>query len=99
MDEQLIVPVRPGESGIVALRTGRLDRTGERVGIAFTSEERLRAALGGGQRRIRLGERALRSLLRPMGITRIQVDPLLVGPEFPAAPAARGAERVVAGAR
>jgi len=43
----MVVPVRTG-SGMVRLRCGRLP-TGERVGIAFTTEARLAAVMGAGQ--------------------------------------------------
>jgi hypothetical protein len=69
----MVVPVRAG-SGMVSLRCGRLP-TGERVGIAFTTEERLTQTMGPGQEWIHLHERALRAMLRPLGVTRIQVDP------------------------
>jgi hypothetical protein len=69
----MVVPVRAG-SGMVSLRCGRLP-SGERVGIAFTTEERLAETMGTGQEWIRLHERALRAMLRPLGVTRIQLDP------------------------
>jgi hypothetical protein len=59
---------------MVSLRCGRLP-TGERVGIAFTTEERLTETMGPGQEWIHLHERALRAMLRPLGVTRIQMDP------------------------
>ncbi|MGK5738048.1 SAV_915 family protein [Micromonospora sp. URMC 103] len=75
-----LVPVRtaPGRDSLT-VRTGRLPQ-GERVGLAFTAPERLAAAMGDDQPWIRLCESALRSMLRPLGIERIQVDPLLVAP-------------------
>jgi hypothetical protein len=73
----LSVPVRTTAGGMVSVRTGRLEGGG-RVGIAFTSEERLIRAFGAGQRSIRLHVSALRGLLRPLGVTRIQVDPTAV---------------------
>jgi len=77
VDERLIVPVRECAGGVVSVRTARAD-SGERVGLAFTSEARLRAALGDGQRWIAMAEPALRSMLRPLAVTRIQTDPVLV---------------------
>ena len=74
----------------LVVQTGRLPR-GQKVGIAFTGPERLAAAMGHRQRWIWLSESALRSMLRPLGVRRIQVDPLLVGPslgEFSGRPAA-----------
>ena len=64
---------------MASLRCGRLP-TGERVGIAFTTEERLTGTMGPDQERIHLHERALRAMLRPLGVTRIQVDPRVLAP-------------------
>ncbi|RAY12174.1 hypothetical protein DPM19_25970 [Actinomadura craniellae] len=83
----MIVPVRESREGALSLMTARLDAGNERVGLAFTGEPRLREALGDGLRWIRLSEPALRAMLRPLGITRIQVDALLVAPRLPVAPA------------
>ncbi|MFC5746254.1 SAV_915 family protein [Actinomadura rugatobispora] len=99
MHELLIVPVHVCTSGTVVLRTGLLSPRKKRVGIAFTSEEGLRSALGEGQRSIRLSVRALRAMLRPMGIADVQVDPLFVGPELPAAPSAPRPVPTLAGHR
>ena len=71
----LIVPVAPGRAGCLALRTGRLP-SGQRTGLAFTSEAALRAALGPRQPWARLSEPALRDLLAPLGIFQIRLDPL-----------------------
>ena len=69
------VPVR-WVDGIAVVRTGRL-QDGVRVGIAFSTSAGLRAACG--QREwTRLSEDALRDLLEPLGISRIQLDPALV---------------------
>lgn len=76
-EDLLRVPVRSTAGGMLSVRTGRLEGGG-RVGLAFTSEERLVRALGEGQRSIRLHVSALRALLRPLGVTRIQVDPTAV---------------------
>jgi hypothetical protein len=54
---------------------------GIRVGIAFTSLELLRAASGPRQDWMRLYEDSLRELLAPLGVTVIQLDPVLVGPD------------------
>jgi hypothetical protein len=70
----LIVPVRTGVAGSFALRTGRLV-TGERAGLAFTSEATLLLALGPSQQWVRLDARALRSMLAPLGITHVRIDP------------------------
>ncbi|MEU7581207.1 SAV_915 family protein [Streptomyces sp. NPDC041068] len=86
----LFVPVRPGPAGCVA----RLFRTpvGGRTAVAFTTPQRLSAALGDRQAWIRLSEPALRSLTAPLGVSEVTVDPRLaahpVGPP-PAGPRAR----------
>jgi hypothetical protein len=64
---------------MLALRSGRLP-TGERVGIAFTTESRLIQIMGAGQRWIRLNEAAIKAMLAPLGIARVQVDPGLIAP-------------------
>ena len=69
----LVVPVHTG-SGMVSLRCGRLP-SGERVGIAFTAEASLARAMGAGQPWIHMGAEAMRDMLAPLGVTRIQVDP------------------------
>jgi hypothetical protein len=68
------VPARTGLAGALALRTGRLV-TGERIGLAFTSEASLLLTLGPAQPWIRLGAGALRDMLAPLGVQRIRVDP------------------------
>lgn len=78
---QMIVPVRT-VSGMVSLRCGRLP-AGERAGIAFTTEALLVAAMGAGQPWIQVSERALREMLEPLGITRIQVDPGMIAASLP----------------
>ncbi|GAA2114944.1 SAV_915 family protein [Actinomadura alba] len=82
----LVVPVRTASGGTFAVRTARLAGEG-RVGIAFTSVSRLRQVLGGDQAWVRLHEAALRHLLRPLGVARIQVDPEVMVPRIPADPA------------
>jgi hypothetical protein len=77
----MVVPVRAG-SGTVSLRCGRLPG-GRRTGIAFTSEARLVEVMGADQSWIRLDERAMRAMLAPLGVTRIQVDPGAVTPGLP----------------
>ena len=73
-DHLFFVPVNASSSGTVALRTGRLV-SGERVGLAFTSEESLRAVLGPWQQWTHLCERALRGMLIPIGVEHLRVDP------------------------
>ncbi|MGZ0147265.1 SAV_915 family protein [Kribbella sp. WER1] len=69
------VPVRCAD-GVAVVQTGR-SPDGRRVGIAFTTSADLRAACGAAEW-MRLSEPALRDLLEPLGITRIQLDPALV---------------------
>ncbi|MGW0908965.1 SAV_915 family protein [Streptomyces sp. NPDC002853] len=71
----LFVPVRPGPAGCVA----RLFRTpvGGRTAVAFTTPQRLSAALGDRQAWIRLSEPALRTLAEPLGVREVTVDPRL----------------------
>jgi hypothetical protein len=72
------VPVRAaGHTAALVVKTGRLAR-GQRVGIAFTRPDRLIAAMGSGQTWLRLSLPALRTMLTPLGISGIQVDPILV---------------------
>ncbi|WP_446216101.1 SAV_915 family protein [Micromonospora sp. IBHARD004] len=75
-----VVPVRtvPGRQ-LLTVRTGRLPQ-GQRVGLAFTTPDKLANAMGADQPWTRLCESALRAMLAPLGIDRIQVDPLLVAP-------------------
>ncbi|WP_344104970.1 SAV_915 family protein [Nocardiopsis rhodophaea] len=72
----MCVPVRV-TNGVECVRLARLG-SGERVALEFSSPERLRAAMGPRQRWIRMAEPALRSLVRPLGVTRIQSDPNVV---------------------
>jgi hypothetical protein len=51
---------------------------GPRTGVAFTTARALTEACRPGQPWIRLSEPALRALLTPLGITRIQLDPVLI---------------------
>ena len=75
------MPVRAG-SETVCLRCGQLP-TGERVGIAFTTQARLAGAMGVGQPWIRLSDRAMKEMLASVGVARIQVDPGLIGESLP----------------
>ena len=69
------VPVRC-VGDIATLQTGRLP-DGLRVGIAFSSLERLRAA-SGAQEFMRVSEDGLHDMLEQVGIVRIQLDPTVV---------------------
>jgi hypothetical protein len=71
----LLVPVTPGRAGALAVRTARLP-SGQRTGLAFTSEATLHAALGPGQPWIRLSEPMIRDLLAPLGVAQLRLDPL-----------------------
>jgi hypothetical protein len=73
-----IVPVRQSKAGSLALQTGRL-RSGERVGLAFTSEASLLLTLGPSQAWIRLGGQALTDMLVPLGVEQVRVDPRPIG--------------------
>ncbi|WAZ26140.1 hypothetical protein STRCI_007689 [Streptomyces cinnabarinus] len=92
----LLVPVRPGPSGCAA----RLFRTplGDRTAVAFTSEERLIGTLGPEQPWIRLAEPALRTLVSPLGVTTVTVDPTFSAPApRPVGPVAQAPVPAVAG--
>jgi hypothetical protein len=78
MEHIFFIPVRTSTAGALAVRTGRLG-SGERVGLAFTSEESLTRALGPSQQWIHLALEALADMLAPLGIEHITVDPGLVG--------------------
>ncbi len=69
-----------GALDVVALHLGRRP-DGVRVGIAFTSLTLLRAASGPRQDWLRMHEDNLRELLAQLGISLIQFDPVLVGPD------------------
>ncbi|WP_106400907.1 SAV_915 family protein [Actinocorallia populi] len=75
----LWVPVREIPGGAVTVRTGRSPGA-ERVGIGFSSEAGLRLALGAGHGSVRLAGGALRALLLPLGVTRFEVDPVVLDP-------------------
>lgn len=57
MRHTFYVPVRASQAGPLALRTGRL-LTGQRIGLAFTSEASLLLTLGPAQAWVRLDSRA-----------------------------------------
>jgi hypothetical protein len=74
MGKMFLVPVQISTAGALAVRTGRLP-TGERVGLAFTSESAISQTLGPSQQWIRLAARALADLLAPLGVEHITIDP------------------------
>ena len=77
----MVAPVRT-VAGMVCLRCGRLP-TGERVGIAFTTEARLARVMGADQAWIHVSERAMKAMLAPLGVQRIRVDPGLISASLP----------------
>jgi hypothetical protein len=78
MDHTFLIPVRTCAAGTLAVRTGRLV-SGERVGLAFTSEASLTRTLGPSQQWIRLARGALADMLEPLDIEHITIDPEPVG--------------------
>ena len=74
MEHKLLVPVRTTAAGTLALRIGRLS-SGERTGLAFTSEASLVRTLGPAQRWTDLSWNALLDMLEPLGIEHVRVDP------------------------
>lgn len=70
----LYIPVRSCAAGVVSIRTGRLP-SGQAVGLAFSTPDRLAVVFGPSQPWIRLHASALRGVLQPLGITRFRVDP------------------------
>jgi hypothetical protein len=68
------VPVRVSKAGTLALQTERL-RSGERVGLAFSSEASLLLTLGPSQQWIHLAGQALKDMLAPLGVEHVRVDP------------------------
>jgi len=68
------VPVRESKAGTLALRTARL-RSGERVGLAFTSEASLLLTMGPSQQWVHLAGQALEDMLEPLGVEQVRVDP------------------------
>jgi hypothetical protein len=85
MDHTFLVPVRMIAAGTLALRIGRLG-SGERVGLAFTSEASLMRTLGPSQQWVRLAREALDDMLAPLGIEHITIDPDRVGEACPDGP-------------
>jgi hypothetical protein len=80
-----LVPVSATPSGTLALKTGRL-ASGERIGLAFTSEQSLRDVLGPWQQWTHLSERALHGMLAPIGVAQVRGEPHAAtgAPEAPA---------------
>lgn len=74
MRQAYFVPVRESQAGTLALRTGRLT-SGERVGLAFTSEASLLLTMGPFQHWVRLAAEPLRDMLAPLGVQCVRIDP------------------------
>lgn len=77
MTQTYYVPVRTSKAGTLALQTGRLP-SGERVGLAFSSEASLLLTLGPSQQWIHLACEALKDMLAPLGVDHVRIDPHLV---------------------
>ena len=93
MRHTFFVPVRTSKAGTLALQTGRL-RSGERVGLAFTSEASLLLTLGPAQEWTHLGGQALKDMLLPLGVEQVRIDPRPVGePAMPVSPQERAPVR------
>ncbi|WP_217554518.1 SAV_915 family protein [Streptomyces sp. GbtcB6] len=90
----VVVPVdHRGPGRAVVLRTGRRPG-GRRVGYAFSSPDDLIRTLGSGQPWFRLTHAALTSLLAPLGIREVVVDPTSVAdPPPPTETASRATVR------
>ena len=78
MRRTYLVPVRESQAGTLALRTGRLT-SGERVGLAFSSEAALLLTMGPFQQWIRLAAEPLRDMLAPLGVECVRIDPRPAG--------------------
>ena len=74
MGNTYFVPVQASKAGTLTLRTGRL-WSGERVGLAFTSENSFRLTMGPSGQWANLGGQALRDMLAPLGVEHLMVDP------------------------
>jgi len=69
----LLVPVRSGRCGSIAVRTGRLP-DGRRVGLAFTCEAALASVFGPEQSWIPLNARVARFMFAEAGAEETRVD-------------------------
>jgi hypothetical protein len=78
----LYVPVRRTADGMDTLAIAHTPE-GERAGIAFSSAGALAAACRPSQPFTEMAEDALREILAPLGITRIQLDPATFGNALP----------------
>jgi hypothetical protein len=73
MRSTFFVPVRTSAAGTLALRTGRLV-SGQRVGLAFTSEALLVPTLGPTVQWAELDGQALKDMLAPLGVEQVRID-------------------------
>jgi hypothetical protein len=73
MRNTFFVPVRVSQAGTLALRTGRL-LSGQRVGLAFTSEAALLSTMGPAAQWIELDGQALKDLLAPLCVEQVRID-------------------------
>ena len=73
MRNTFFVPVRTSAAGTLALRTGRL-LSGQRVGLAFTSEALLVSTLGPAVQWVELDGQALKDMLAPLGVEQVRID-------------------------
>ncbi len=85
MRQTYFVPVRESHAGTLALRTRRLV-SGERVGLAFTSEASLLLTMGPYQHWVRLAAQPLRDMLAPLDVQCVRIDPRPSGEPSPAGP-------------
>jgi hypothetical protein len=79
MDTTVLVPVRVGRCGAIAVRTGRLP-DGQRVGLAFSNPAALAEVFGSDQGWISLNPRMARQMLAEAGAAEMRVDAVLFAP-------------------
>ncbi|MEY9932878.1 hypothetical protein ABH926_007529 [Catenulispora sp. GP43] len=75
----VLVPVRAGRCGSVAVRTGRLP-DGQRVGLAFSTSAALAAVFGADQAWISLNPAMARRMLAEAGAAEMRVDAVPFAP-------------------
>ena len=97
MEQAFFVPVLTSRAGTLSVQTGRLP-SGERVGLAFTSQASLLLAFGPPQQFVHLAGPALTGLLAPLGVKQFRIDLWRADAATPRAPEPAGA-RPAAGIR
>lgn len=97
--EILHVPVSVCSESILTIRTGRLQSSGERVGLGFTSRASLAAVFGSKQASILLHLQPLHKMLAPRGITQVRVDPRVWQPARAAGKSGSAARARIAATR